>query len=52
VDARALRAQGNGCLVVFEEAPADAVYTAALETIANLDRVVDSLSAKSAKALA
>ena len=44
-------AQGNGCLVVFEASPEDAVYSAALETIANLDRVVDSLAAKSAKAL-
>jgi 26S proteasome regulatory subunit N6 len=41
--------QGNGFLVVFEESPADATYTAALETIANLERVVDALAAKSAK---
>jgi 26S proteasome regulatory subunit N6 len=44
--------QGNGCLIVFEEAPADGVYGAALDTIANLGRVVDSLAAKSAKVLA
>lgn len=36
-------------MVVFEESPADATYTAALETIANLERVVDALAAKSAK---
>ena len=41
--------QGNGCLVVFEDAPPDATYTAALDTIANLERVVDALAAKSAK---
>jgi hypothetical protein len=37
---------------VFEEAPTDAVYGAALETIANLGRVVDSLANKSAKVAA
>ena len=38
--------------MVFEPAAEDAVYTAALETVANLEKVVDSLAAKSKAALA
>ena len=44
--------QGNGCLIVFGDVTPDAMYTAAIQTIGNLDRVVDSLVAKSAKIVA
>lgn len=38
-----------GTLEVFEEAAADAVYPGTLETFDNLARVVESLTARSAK---
>ncbi|KAL4433751.1 hypothetical protein ABPG75_000192 [Micractinium tetrahymenae] len=41
--------QAVGTLEVFEEAAADAVYPGALETFDNLARVVESLTARSAK---
>lgn len=41
--------QGVGTLEVFEEAAADAVYPGTLETFDNLARVVESLTARSAK---
>ena len=44
--------QGAGCLIVFGDCAPDATYTAAIETIANLDRVVDTLVAKSSKIVA
>lgn len=39
--------QGAGCLEVFEEAAADGVYPAALDTFSNMSRVVDTLFARS-----
>jgi len=35
--------QGNNCLIVFDEPPPDESYPAALETIAHISTVVDSL---------
>lgn len=35
--------QGRDCLVVFEETPTDEAYPAALETIENMNSVMDSL---------
>ncbi len=37
---------------MFEEAEADGVYPAALETFANMSRVVDTLFARSQKIVA
>jgi len=41
--------QGAGCLVVYEGGGEDPCYVSALATFASLDKVVDSLAAKSAK---
>eukprot|EP00897_Mesotaenium_endlicherianum_P003189 jgi/Mesen1/2899/ME000175S02052 len=41
--------QGAGCLIIFDEAPPDSIYPTALETIAHMGKVVDSLYMKSAK---
>ncbi len=41
--------QGAGCLEVFEDAAPDAVYPAALDTFANMSRVVDTLFLRSQK---
>lgn len=41
--------QGAGSLVVFDEPPADKTYTAALDTIKNMEKVVESLYEKAAK---
>ena len=41
--------QGAGCLIVYDDSAPNTVYKATLETIANMDRVVDSLMAKSSK---
>lgn len=41
--------EGNGCLIIHDPASADKAYPAALEAFRNLGRVVDSLSAKSAR---
>ncbi|KAH0893706.1 hypothetical protein HID58_056135, partial [Brassica napus] len=35
--------QGAGCLIIFEDPKADAIYSATLDTIANMGKVVDSL---------
>lgn len=44
--------QGAGCLEVFDEAPADAVFPAALEIMDALGGVVDALHARSQKVVA
>ena len=41
--------QGAGCLIVYDDQAPNTVYKATLETVANMDRVVDSLMAKSGK---
>eukprot|EP00850_Spirogloea_muscicola_P015976 SM000126S26352 [mRNA] locus=s126:358656:361385:+ [translate_table: standard] len=41
--------QGAGCLIIFDDIPADAIYPAALSTLTSMSKVVDSLYAKSAK---
>ncbi|CAH2034256.1 unnamed protein product [Thlaspi arvense] len=41
--------QGAGCLIIFEDPKADAIYSATLDTIANMGKVVDSLYVRSAK---
>lgn len=42
--------QGNDCIIVYEETKKDECYPAALETIENMDNVMDSLFER-AKAL-
>ena len=39
--------QGAGCLEVFDEAPPDGVYPAALGAFANMGRIVDTLFSRS-----
>jgi 26S proteasome regulatory subunit N6 len=41
--------QGNGCLIVFEEPDSDSSYPTALDTIANVGQVVDSLYTRANK---
>ncbi len=41
--------QGAGCLDVFEDAPADAVYPAALVTFDHVGRAIDNLISRSHK---
>ncbi|CCJ29282.1 unnamed protein product [Pneumocystis jirovecii] len=43
--------QGTGCLIIFDEPAQDATYNAALDTIKNLNTVVDLLQEKVAKLL-
>jgi 26S proteasome regulatory subunit N6 len=44
--------QGAGCLIVYDDGAPNTMYKATLETISNMDRVVDSLMAKSSKIVA
>ena len=44
--------QGAGCLIVYDDSAANTMYKATLETISNMDRVVDSLMVKSSKIVA
>jgi 26S proteasome regulatory subunit N6 len=44
--------QGAGCLIIFDEAKADGIFTATLDTISNISKVVDSLYLRSAKIMA
>jgi 26S proteasome regulatory subunit N6 len=44
--------QGKGCLIVYDAVEKNTVYKVTLETIANMDRVVDNLMAKSGKIVA
>lgn len=44
--------QGVGCLIIFEDPKADAIYPETLETISNMGKVVDSLFVRSAKIMA
>ncbi|KAG0464834.1 hypothetical protein HPP92_018998 [Vanilla planifolia] len=44
--------QGAGCLIIFDDPTADAIFPATLETISNIGKVVDSLYARSAKIMA
>ncbi|KAI0293595.1 PCI domain-containing protein [Russula brevipes] len=41
--------QGRGCLLVFDEAETDDTYGAAIDTLGEVSKVVDSLYAKSVK---
>ena len=38
--------QGRGCLLIFEEPEADRAYGAAIDTLEQVGKVVDSLYAK------
>ncbi|KAL0310809.1 UNVERIFIED_CONTAM: 26S proteasome non-ATPase regulatory subunit [Sesamum angustifolium] len=44
--------QGAGCLIIFDDPKTDAIYPASLETISNMEKVVDSLYVRSAKIMA
>ncbi|KAL3626742.1 26S proteasome regulatory subunit rpn6 [Castilleja foliolosa] len=44
--------QGAGCLIIFDDPKTDAIYPATLETISNMEKVVDSLYVRSAKIMA
>ena len=41
-----------GCLIVYDDPSPDIMYKATLDTIANMDRVVDNLMAKSQRIVA
>ncbi|CAL5214740.1 unnamed protein product [Lathyrus oleraceus] len=41
--------QGVGCLVIFDDPKTDAIYSATLETISNIGKVIDRIFARSAK---
>lgn len=41
--------QGAGCLLVFDDAEVDPIYTNSVDTITNMSKVVDSLFVKSQK---
>ncbi|XP_027938628.1 26S proteasome non-ATPase regulatory subunit 11 homolog [Vigna unguiculata] len=42
----------SGCLVIFDDPETDALYTSTFQTISNIEKVVDSLYARSAKIIA
>ncbi|PIA58424.1 hypothetical protein AQUCO_00500389v1 [Aquilegia coerulea] len=44
--------QGAGCLIIFDDPKADAIFPATLETITNMGKLVDSLYLRSAKIMA
>ncbi|KAL3622363.1 26S proteasome regulatory subunit rpn6 [Castilleja foliolosa] len=44
--------QGAGCLIIFDDPRTDAIYPKTLETVSNMEKVVDSLYARSAKIMA
>lgn len=44
--------QGAGCLIIFDDSKADGIFSATLETISNISKVVDSLYLRSAKIMA
>jgi 26S proteasome regulatory subunit N6 len=44
--------QGTGCLIVYDDPAPEKMYKAALETVANMEKVVDSLAVKSSKIVA
>ncbi|WZZ71901.1 hypothetical protein YC2023_083271 [Brassica napus] len=44
--------QGAGYLIIFEDPKVDAIYSATLDTTANMEKVVDSLYVRSAKIMA
>jgi 26S proteasome regulatory subunit N6 len=44
--------QGAGCLIVYDDQAPNTMYKATLDTIANMDRVVDTLMVKSSKIVA
>ncbi|KAH7290888.1 hypothetical protein KP509_30G068200 [Ceratopteris richardii] len=44
--------QGAGCLIIFDDSKTDAIFTATLDTISNISKVVDSLYLRSAKIMA
>ena len=44
--------QGTGCLIVYDDPAPETMYKAALETVANMEKVVDSLAIKSSKIVA
>jgi 26S proteasome regulatory subunit N6 len=41
--------QGAGCLIIYDEVKKDKTYTAALETIKSMEKVVESLYLKAEK---
>lgn len=44
--------QGAGCLIIFDDSKADGIFSATLDTISNISKVVDSLYLRSAKIMA
>jgi len=44
--------QGAGCLIVYDDGTPVTMYRATLDTIANMDKVVDTLLVKSQKIVA
>ena len=43
---------GSGCLEVFDEPPADAVFPSALESLTHLGAAIDTLAVRSQKVMA
>jgi 26S proteasome regulatory subunit N6 len=48
---RGILDQGNGCLVVYEDSAEDKTYTSAVQSIENMDKVVQRLGEKAARKL-